>query len=102
MYHFFANNYMWSQAIMRSLSTGGAIGEVVKVVDALQEAAPRYDGEAWYAVWHGLGDFSQSARPPDHRHGRAEQPGHDNSPAAPPAGGRRGCRGQRGCGSMLR
>ena len=33
---------------MRALGSGGAIGEVIKVVSALQDAAPRYDAEAWY------------------------------------------------------
>jgi dienelactone hydrolase len=56
MFRFFPSNYMWSQAVMRALGSGGAIGEVIKVVDALQEAAPRYDAEAWYDAWHGLGD----------------------------------------------
>ena len=56
MFQFFPGNYMWSQAIMRALGSGGAIGEVIKVVSALQDAAPRYDAEAWYDAWHALGD----------------------------------------------
>jgi dienelactone hydrolase len=56
MFRFFPNNYMWSQGVMRALASGGAIGEVIKVVDALQGAADDYDKEAWYAAWRGLGD----------------------------------------------
>ncbi len=46
MFRFFPSNYMWSQAVMRALGSGGA----------LQDAAPRYDGEAWYGAWYALGD----------------------------------------------
>jgi hypothetical protein len=56
MFRFFPNNYMWSQGVMRALQSGGAIGEVIQVVDALQGAAQEYDAEAWYAAWHGLGE----------------------------------------------
>lgn len=55
MFHFFPNNYMWSQAVLRLMFTGGSIGEVVKAVSALGEAADTYDGEAWYRVWRELG-----------------------------------------------
>jgi fermentation-respiration switch protein FrsA (DUF1100 family) len=56
MYRFFPNNYMWSQAVLRILSTGGAVGEVARVVAALQPAADDYDYEAWYLAWHELGE----------------------------------------------
>jgi dipeptidyl aminopeptidase/acylaminoacyl peptidase len=56
MFQFFPGNYMWSQAVLRALGSGGAIGEVMKVVSALQDAAPRYDAEAWYDAWYALGD----------------------------------------------
>ncbi len=57
MYHFFPGNYMWSQAVLRMLFTGGSIGEAVKVVEALQDAAADYDAEAWYAAWRDIGDL---------------------------------------------
>src|SRR5262245_35237588 len=56
MYHFFRDNYMWSQAVLRALFTGANAGEVLQVVEALQEAAASYDAEAWYAGWRGLGE----------------------------------------------
>ncbi len=56
MFRFFPNNYMWSQGVMRALQSGGAIGEVITVVNALQDAADAYDKEAWYRAWHDLGD----------------------------------------------
>src|SRR5579884_1879428 len=56
MFRFFPNNYMWSQGVMRALQSGGAIGEVIQVVNALQGAADAYDKEAWYAAWRDLGD----------------------------------------------
>ena len=56
MYQFFAGNYMWSQAAMRALGSGSAVGEVAQVVSALQDAARDYDFEAWYRAWYALGD----------------------------------------------
>lgn len=56
MFQFFPGNYMWSQAVLRALAAGGAVGEVVQVVSALQDAAPRYDTAAWYDAWRALGD----------------------------------------------
>src|SRR5581483_6832393 len=56
MFRFFPNNYMWSQGVLRALQSGGAIGEVITVVNALQDAADAYDKEAWYRAWHDLGD----------------------------------------------
>ncbi len=56
MYHFFADNYMWSQAVLRALFTGANAGEVLQVVEVLQGAAASYDAEAWYAAWRALGD----------------------------------------------
>ena len=56
MFRFFPENYMWSQATMRALATGGAVGEVVQVVGALENAASSYDQEAWYDAWRALGD----------------------------------------------
>jgi dipeptidyl aminopeptidase/acylaminoacyl peptidase len=56
MFQFFPGNYMWSQATMRALASGGAVGEVAKVVAALQEAARDYDYEAWYGAWSAIGD----------------------------------------------
>ena len=57
MYHFFPGNYMWSQAVLRVLFTGGSIGEVVKLVEGLQDASADYDAEAWYTAWRGMGDL---------------------------------------------
>ncbi len=56
MFRFFPNNYMWSQAVLRLAFTGGSIGEAVKAVAELSEAADTYDGDAWYRVWRALGD----------------------------------------------
>jgi len=57
MFRFFPNNYMWSQAILRILYTGGSPGEVFKAATELAPAADSYDGEAWFSVWSGLGDL---------------------------------------------
>jgi fermentation-respiration switch protein FrsA (DUF1100 family) len=56
MYYFFANNYMWSQAVLRALFTGANPGEVLQVVEELQGAAASYDSEEWYGAWRGLGE----------------------------------------------
>ena len=56
MFQFFPGNYMWSQATMRALASGGAIGEVAVVVAGLQDAARTYDYEVWYRAWHALAD----------------------------------------------
>jgi dienelactone hydrolase len=56
MYYFFADNYMWSQAVLRALFTGANPGEVLQVVEALQSAAASYDAEGWYAAWHEVGE----------------------------------------------
>lgn len=56
MYFFFPGNYMWSQAILRLLHSGGAVGEVMRGVERLQQAAQEYDYEAWHGVWRELGD----------------------------------------------
>ncbi|HEY7066851.1 MAG TPA: prolyl oligopeptidase family serine peptidase [Chloroflexota bacterium] len=56
MYYFFADNYMWSQAVLRALFTGANPGEVLQVVEALQDAAADYDAEAWYAAWRAQGE----------------------------------------------
>ena len=54
MFRFFPNNYMWSQAILRILYTGGSPGEVFKAATELAPAADSYDGEAWFSAWDGL------------------------------------------------
>jgi dienelactone hydrolase len=56
MYYFFADNYMWSQAVLRALYTGANAGEVLQIVEALQGAAGSYDAEAWYAAWRAQGE----------------------------------------------
>ncbi len=56
MYFFFPGNYMWSQAVLRLLHSGGAVGEALLGVERLQQAAQNYDYEAWYGVWRELGD----------------------------------------------
>lgn len=55
MFRFFPNNYMWSQAILRLLFTGGSPGEAFKAATELQQASDSYDGEAWFHVWCRLG-----------------------------------------------
>ncbi len=47
---------MWSQAILRILYSGGAVGEVMRGVEQLQQAAREYDYESWHRVWRDLGD----------------------------------------------
>ncbi|HZU07292.1 MAG TPA: prolyl oligopeptidase family serine peptidase [Chloroflexota bacterium] len=56
MFQFFPGNYMWSQATLRALAAGGTVGEVVRVVATLQDAARDYDYDAWYRAWRALGD----------------------------------------------
>jgi alpha-beta hydrolase superfamily lysophospholipase len=56
MFRFFPNNYMWSQAVLRLLFTGGAPGEALKGASELVQAAETYDNEAWFRVWRDLGD----------------------------------------------
>jgi len=56
VYQFFPDNYMWSLAALRALGSGGAIGEVMRIVLALQQTSQRADAEAWYDAWRGLGD----------------------------------------------
>lgn len=56
MYFFFPGNYMWSQAILRLIQSGGAVGEAMRGVERLQQAAQDYDYEVWHGVWRDLGD----------------------------------------------
>ena len=53
MFHFFPDNYPWSQATLRILFTGGSIGEVGPAVAALTESSASGDDEAWNRVWLG-------------------------------------------------
>ena len=57
MFRFFPNNYMWSQAVLRILYTGGSAGEVFKAATELAPAADSYDGDAWFSAWTSLGDL---------------------------------------------
>ena len=56
MFHFFPDNYPWSQAVLRILFTGGSIGEVGPAVEALQAASVAGDDEAWHRVWLASGE----------------------------------------------
>lgn len=56
MFYFFPGNYMWSQAVLRLLYTGGSVGEVARVVAALQQAAVDYGTDRWFRCWADLGD----------------------------------------------
>lgn len=51
MFHFFPDNYRWSQAVLRILFTGGSIGEVGAAVVELAEASAKGDDAAWNRVW---------------------------------------------------
>jgi dipeptidyl aminopeptidase/acylaminoacyl peptidase len=51
MFHFFPNNYRWSQAALRILFTGGSIGEVGPAVVELADASIKGDDAAWNRVW---------------------------------------------------
>lgn len=55
MFHFFPDNYPWSQAVLRILFTGGSIDEVGAAIEALSDASANGDDEAWHRVWldHG-------------------------------------------------
>ena len=56
MFHFFPDNYPWSQAVLRILFTGGSIGEVGPAVEALQAASAAGDDDAWHRVWLAGGE----------------------------------------------
>jgi hypothetical protein len=57
MFHFFPGNYMWSQAALRVLFTGGNPGDVVHIASQLQgEPAASADAEAWYTAWKTAAD----------------------------------------------
>ena len=56
MYQFFPTNFMWSQALNRSMFTGGSYGEISWAAQRLVDAAEVYDNDAWFEVLHGLGD----------------------------------------------
>jgi dipeptidyl aminopeptidase/acylaminoacyl peptidase len=56
MFHFFPENYMWSQALNRCLFSGGAFGEISKAAGLLAEAAKTYDNDRWFDVLYGFGD----------------------------------------------
>jgi dienelactone hydrolase len=56
MFHFFPDNYMWSQALNRCLFSGGAYGEISKAAGLLAESAKVYDNDHWFDVLYGLGD----------------------------------------------
>jgi len=72
MFHFFPDNYPWSQAVLRILFTGGSIGEVGPAVEALADASAAGDDETWHRVWLEQGErlsaraAEQEAR--GHRH----------------------------------
>lgn len=51
MFHFFPNNYRWSQAALRILFTGGSIGEVGPAVVELADASATGDDAEWNRVW---------------------------------------------------
>jgi fermentation-respiration switch protein FrsA (DUF1100 family) len=51
MFHFFPNNYRWSQAALRILFTGGSIGEVGPAVVELADASASGDDAEWNRVW---------------------------------------------------
>jgi len=51
MFHFFPDNYRWSQAALRILFTGGSIGEVGPAVVELAEASATGDDAEWNRVW---------------------------------------------------
>jgi len=56
MFHFFPDNYPWSQGVLRILFTGGSIGEVGPAVEALSEASAAGDDDAWNRVWLEQGE----------------------------------------------
>jgi dipeptidyl aminopeptidase/acylaminoacyl peptidase len=56
MFHFFPDNYMWSQALNRCLFSGGAYGEISKAAGLLAESAKVYDNDHWFEVLYGFGD----------------------------------------------
>jgi fermentation-respiration switch protein FrsA (DUF1100 family) len=56
MFHFFPDNYPWSQAVLRILFTGGSIGEVGPAVEALGGASAAGDDDAWSRVWLEQGE----------------------------------------------
>jgi dipeptidyl aminopeptidase/acylaminoacyl peptidase len=60
VYQFFPDNFMWSQALNRSMFTGGAYGEISWAATQLGEAAKVYDNDAWYTVLDGLGEKLRS------------------------------------------
>ena len=60
MFQFFPDNFMWSQALNRSMFTGGAFGEISWAATQLTESAKTYDNEAWYTVLDGLGEKLRS------------------------------------------
>ena len=60
MFQFFPENFMWSQALNRSMFTGGAFGEISWAASQLSEAAKVYDNDAWFTVLDGLGEKLRS------------------------------------------
>jgi dipeptidyl aminopeptidase/acylaminoacyl peptidase len=56
MYQFFPGNYMWSQAVLRLLFTGGSIGEALQAAAELQQAAGENDHQQWLVTWSALGE----------------------------------------------
>jgi dienelactone hydrolase len=66
MFHLFPANYMWSQATLRVMFTGGSIGEVGVAVDKLGKHAASYDNEAWFEVWRDIAERLEAR-------GRAEE-----------------------------
>ncbi len=56
MYRMFEDNYMWSQAVLRMAFAGSSIGEIFNAYPELKDAATDYDNEAWFRVWHDLGE----------------------------------------------
>jgi dienelactone hydrolase len=56
MFHFFAGNYMWSQAVLRLFFTGGSPGEVLRGAEELRAGAAVADQEEWYRVWRATAE----------------------------------------------
>lgn len=56
MFHFFPGNYMWSQALLRLIFTGGPPGEVLRGAEELRDGAEAADQEEWYRVWQATAE----------------------------------------------
>jgi dienelactone hydrolase len=67
VFNYFPKNYMWSSALMLSLTAGGDLGQIDRHLGPLRDAEP--DPEAWTKAWDSAGAEQAECAEQDLRRG---------------------------------